>query len=130
MTSPASCTHSSGFKGEGNERKGGKGQGHAHARISRQACMCVCYVHAYVRRRGTYLPTYVCTEDPSSHAAYFSMMYACICSYTCIRIACQYLHVSHCYVRTSICVAVTGRKRTLFHCKWANLISHISRMLH
>ena len=27
-------------------------------------------------------------------------------------------------------VADTGRKRTLFHCKWANSISHISRMLH
>ena len=27
-------------------------------------------------------------------------------------------------------VAVTGRKRTLFHCKWANLIGYISRMLY
>ena len=27
-------------------------------------------------------------------------------------------------------VAVTGRKRTLFHCRWANSISYISRMLY
>ena len=27
-------------------------------------------------------------------------------------------------------VADTGRKRTLFHCKWANLIGYISRMLY
>ena len=27
-------------------------------------------------------------------------------------------------------MAVTGRKRTLFHCKWANSISYISRMLY
>ena len=27
-------------------------------------------------------------------------------------------------------VAVTGRKRTLFHVKWANSISYISRMLY
>ena len=27
-------------------------------------------------------------------------------------------------------VAVTGRKQTLFHCKWVNSISHISRMLY
>ena len=29
-----------------------------------------------------------------------------------------------------IYVVVTGRKRTLFHCKWANSISYISRMLY
>ena len=29
-----------------------------------------------------------------------------------------------------ISVAVTGRKRTLFHCKWANSMSYISRMLY
>ena len=27
-------------------------------------------------------------------------------------------------------VADTGRKRTLFHCKWANSISYISRMIY
>ena len=27
-----------------------------------------------------------------------------------------------------VCVAVTGRKRTLFQCMWANSISYISRM--
>ena len=27
-------------------------------------------------------------------------------------------------------VAVTGRKRTLFHCKWANSINYITRMLY
>ena len=31
---------------------------------------------------------------------------------------------------TYVYVAVTGRKRTLFHCKWANSISYISRMLY
>ena len=40
------------------------------------------------------------------------------------------------FVRESIelseypCVADTGRKRTLFHCKWVNSISYISRMLY
>ena len=32
----------------------------------------------------------------------------------------------------AICIIImadTGRKQTLFHCKWANSISHISRML-
>ena len=33
-------------------------------------------------------------------------------------------------VKIVIYVADTGRKRTLFHSKWANLISHISRMLY
>ena len=32
---------------------------------------------------------------------------------------CEYTHV-----------AVTSRKRTLFHCKWANSIGYISRMLY
>ena len=27
-------------------------------------------------------------------------------------------------VRMNACVAVTGRKRTLFHCRWANSISY------
>ena len=29
-----------------------------------------------------------------------------------------------------ISVAVTGRKRTLFHCKWDNSIGYISRMFY
>ena len=40
--------------------------------------------------------------------------YVCVCMYVCMY----------------VCVAVTGRKRTLFHCKWANSISNISRMLY
>ena len=34
------------------------------------------------------------------------------------------------FLMSHIYVAVTGRKRTLFHCKWANSISYISRMLY
>ena len=40
------------------------------------------------------------------------------------------LTIMNCSWLKPVCVAVTGRKRTLFHCKWANLISYISRMLY
>ena len=33
-------------------------------------------------------------------------------------------------LNTRIFMAVKGRKRTLFHCKWANSISCISRILY
>ena len=36
----------------------------------------------------------------------------------------------HNLMNTTTHVVDTGRKRTLFHCKWVNSISNISRMLH
>ena len=41
---------------------------------------------------------------------------------------CVYIHVHVC-VHT-LYMAVTGRKRTLFHSKWATSMSYISRMLY
>ena len=44
--------------------------------------------------------------------------------YTSLNVSLLLVH------RLSTYVAVTGRKQTLFHSKWANLISYISRMLY
>ena len=48
-------------------------------------------------------------------------------------VTCMYMYKQthvRTYVCTNTCVADTGRKRTLFHCKWANSMSYISRMLY
>ena len=55
-----------------------------------------------------------------------------VCTYMYVVHACTYMHdvrTLHVLFHT-LCVAVTGRKRTLFHSKWVNSISYISRMLY
>ena len=42
------------------------------------------------------------------------------------KMAIQIVNIRNPNAPKNTCVADTGRKRTLFHCKWANSISYIS----
>ena len=74
--------------------------------VSIYVCMCVCVhvcVHCYYVRH--------ISKSCDTHNVYYLWRYR-------IRTPC----ISELHINNIIYVADTGRKQTLFHCKWANLI--------